>query len=238
METEERRLKEVMAQLALPIKPEQEQLLLKYINLIIEGLSRQRLVGTRDSVEIIHKHIFDSLYPVTLNIFSPGEMLDLGTGAGLPGIPLKIMLSEQKIFFMDANRRKIVFLKKVCRELKLEQVVFLAGRAEEWARHPDYRERFQTVVCRAVADTAILAELALPLAKLGGEVFLYKGPRGENEAVAAKHALRLCGGEVKRIYHYRLPAGEKRTLVCLRKVENTPVIYPRKPGKPAKKPLN
>jgi len=125
METEERRLKEVMAQLALPIKPEQEQLLLKYINLIIEGLSRQRLVGTRDSVEIIHKHIFDSLYPVTLNIFSPGEMLDLGTGAGLPGIPLKIMLSEQKIFFMDANRRKIVFLKKVCRELKWSRWFFL-----------------------------------------------------------------------------------------------------------------
>ncbi len=238
MRTEEQRLKEVMAQLALPIEPEQEQLLLKYIHMVVEGTSRQRLVGPRDSGEIIYKHIFDSLYPVTLNIFSSGELLDLGTGAGLPGIPLKIVLSGQKVFLMDANRRKIIFLKKVCRELQLDQMNFLAGRAEEWARHPEYRERFQTVVCRAVADTAILAELALPLVKLGGEVFLYKGPRGVNEAAAAKHALRLCGGEVNRIYHYQLPTGEKRTLVCLSKIENTPDIYPRKPGKPAKKPLS
>jgi 16S rRNA (guanine527-N7)-methyltransferase len=231
-------LEKVLEKMELKIAPLQQYQLIQYVQLIIDGLTRQRLVGTKNVSELICKHIPDCLYPMKLNLISPGKMLDLGTGAGLPGIPLKICLPGQMLYLMDSNRRKINFLQMVSEELGLEQVFFLPGRAEEWAREEEYRERFELVVSRAVADTAALAEMALPLTMVGGMVLLYKGPRGEVEIEDAAEALRLCGGKLKDLYRYRLPTGEERTLLCLSKIQKTPVQYPRRAGQPVKKPLS
>lgn len=230
-------LEEVLELMELKINRAQKRQLLDYVQLIVDGLSRQRLVGTKNEDEIISKHICDCLYPIKFNLITPGEMIDLGTGAGLPGIPLKICVPEQILYLMDSNRRKINFLQMVSAELGLEQLYYLPGRAEDWARDDVYRERFDFVVSRAVAETAALVELAMPLTRVGGLALLYKGPQGEVEMAAAEKALRLCGGTVKKIYRYRLPTGEERTLLCLGKVQQTPAQYPRRAGIPVKKPI-
>ncbi len=237
MKRQEQLLEEVLEQIKFNITPVQKKQMLNYVQLIIDGLTKQRLVGTRNECDLICKHICDCLYPLKFNLITPGEMIDLGTGAGLPGIPLKICIPEQVIYLMDSNRRKINFLQMVSAELGLKHLFYLPGRAEEWAREQEYRERFQLVVSRAVADTAALVELTMPLTRIGGMVLLYKGPRGKDEILSAEKALQLCGGVFKKLYCYKLPTGEERTLVCLSKVRDTPEQYPRRAGMPVKKPL-
>ena len=230
-------LKEVLEGMGLTIDQRQERQLLSYVQLILDGLSKQRLVGTKEGSEIISKHICDCLYPMKFKLIQSGEILDLGTGAGLPGIPIKIFRPEQIVYLMDSNGRKMNFLQMVSAELGLEQVYYLPGRAEQWAREQMYRERFDFVVTRAVAEAAALVELAMPLTKVGGTVLLYKGPRGEDEMADAEKVLLLCGGALKKIDQYRLPSGEERTLISLLKVHNTPGKFPRRNGIPVKKPI-
>lgn len=230
-------IQDMLALINLRLNVEQEHQLLRYLQLIIEGLARQRIIGTGNEDEIIKKHLGDSLYPVILKLIKPGSILDLGSGAGLPGIPIKICLPEQEIYLMDSNRRKMCFLHRVSAELSLENVFCLLGRAETWGRNKNYRERFMTVVIRAVAATTTLAELSLPLTKVGGKVILFKGSQYEDEMYAATAAITICGGEVSNIFHYKLPDGEERALICLNKVKNTPEFYPRSVGMPEKKPI-
>lgn len=230
-------IQDMLALIKLRLNVEQEHQLVRYLRLILEGLTRQRIIGTGSEDEIINKHLCDSLYPVILKLIKPGSMLDLGTGAGLPGIPIKICLPEQEIYLMDSNRRKISFLYRVSAELKLERTYCLLGRAEEWGRNKNYRERFMTVVSRAVAATAALAELSLPLTRVGGTAILFKGPQSETELRVATAAITICGGELGNIFHYKLPSGEERALICLNKVKSTPEPYPRSVGMPGKKPV-
>ncbi len=231
-------LRNVLEVLKIEITPFQEEQLLLYVEMLMQGLEKQRLMGTRDEREIIIKHIYDSLYPLTVNrLFSEGNMLDLGTGAGLPGIPLKICLPQYPISLLDSNRRKINFLRDVVRELGLQQVQFLHGRAEDWGRDECCREGNRFIFSRAVAAASTLVELTLPLTKVGGSVLFFKGPRGPREIDEAAGALRLCGGVFKKSWGYILPTGEERTLILLQKVSKTPILYPRPDGKPAKRPL-
>ena len=152
------------------------------------------MVGHNTPDMLYHKHVYDSLYLLSLRKFPVSEILDLGTGAGFPGIPLKICLPEHMFFLMDSNRGRINFLRKVMRELELERLDLLLGRAEEWGQNPDFRERFAVVVSRAVAPAAVLAELTLPLCRIGGQVIFYKGSRGDDEMREAAKAITVCGG--------------------------------------------
>lgn len=230
-------LETVCLELELELSDLQKEQLLGYTNLIIEGLRKKRLVGETGGDLLIRKHMFDSLYPLGLGEIPPGTLLDLGTGAGLPGIPLKICLPEHRLYLLDANKGKINFLRRVCLELNLKKVFYLPGRAEEWGRDPGCRERFDCVVSRAVARAAVLAELGLPLVKRGGCLLLYKGSKGPAEVEEAETSLRLCGGMLKKNWRYRLPTGEERTLFLIDKKRATPAAYPRGVGKPARKPL-
>jgi len=223
--------------IGLDMSAKQEQQLLLYLRLLTEVLPRQRIIGTRDENEIIAKHIYDCLYPIRFKVIKPGKILDLGSGAGLPGIPLKIFLPAQEMYLMDSNRRKINFLQRVIADLKMENTFCLLGRAEDWAQSESYRELFTTVISRAVAATAALAEMSLPLTRIGGHVLLYKGPQVEMEVSAAQEAIKICGGETGNVYRYKLTGGEERTLLCLDKVKHTPGLYPRRAGRPEKKPL-
>ncbi len=154
--------------LELALSNLQKEQLLHYIYLILEGLGKQRLVGEKSGFTLIAKHMFDSLYPLKCWKIPPGSLLDLGTGAGFPGIPLKICLPEHRLYLLDANRGKINFLRRVGLELHLKEVFYLPGRAEEWGRDTRYRECFDCVVSRAVAPAATLVELGLPLVRTGG----------------------------------------------------------------------
>lgn len=226
-----------LQKLSLEADSMQKELLLHFVVLVLQGLQTQRLVGDRQASDLIGKHIFDSLFPLTVLDLGTGELLDLGTGAGLPGIPLKIWLPHCPLFLMDANRRKLNFLRRATAAMKLREIYFLPGRAESWGRDLLYRERFAFVTCRAVSSAAVLAELALPLIKAGGSLILYKGAQGLREIEQAGEAIDACGGRVEKSWAYRLPSGEQRTLFVITKIKATPDSYPRPPGKPVKKPL-
>lgn len=210
----------------------------EYALMLEEGLQQQRLTGELTLEAIILKQILDSLYPLKLMQFGAFEkVLDLGTGGGLPGIPIKICLEHLQMSLLDSNQRKIAFLQQVIDKLKLNKSILLCGRAETIAHEDLHREQYDCVISKAVAETSVLAELALPFLKLGGTALLYKGPRGEKEAERAKIAIDLCGGEITNVWTYTLISGELRSLYALKKIKLTPVKYPRSTGKPAKRPL-
>lgn len=231
-------LEDMLSALQLEVTVKQKNSLLIYTELLLEGLKKQRLTGEKTAEGIINKQLFDSLYPLKILTFPGGsKIIDLGTGAGLPGIPLKIFLPEVFVYLLDANKRKINFLQLVSGHLGLDKVSYLPVRAEELAHRSDHRENYDYVLSKAVAETAVLAELALPMLKIGGQVLLYKGSRGDQEAERASRAISICGGSIEKAWYYKLPTGEKRSLYLIGKVKETPPQYPRSTGKPARKPL-
>ncbi|MEW5783616.1 MAG: 16S rRNA (guanine(527)-N(7))-methyltransferase RsmG [Bacillota bacterium] len=230
-------LEDIEIRLKLSLNDRQRTQLVQYVEMLQEETNSQRLIGDATTASLYYKHIYDSLYPLLLKQLPEGEILDLGTGAGLPGIPLKICLPNRTIYLMDANRRRINFLRKVTRELNLSGLNLLAGRAEDWGRDTAYRERFTVIVSRAVAPAVVLVELTLPLSSVGGLVLFYKGPRGPAEFKEAAAALQICGGVIEDYWQYDLPTGESRSIYMVIKNKPTPNDYPRRVGKPAKDPL-
>ena len=166
-------LEDIEIRLKLSLNDRQRTQLVQYVEMLQEETNSQRLIGDATTASLYYKHIYDSLYPLLLKQLPEGEILDLGTGAGLPGIPLKICLPNRTIYLMDANRRRINFLRKVTRELNLSGLNLLAGRAEDWGRDTAYRERFTVIVSRAVAPAVVLVELTLPLSSVGGLVSFF-----------------------------------------------------------------
>jgi len=231
-------LDDLVAVLQLELSTDQKDKLLKYCELLLEGLKKQRLTGEKTAGAIIGKQFYDSLYPLKLvHFIRDSKIIDLGSGAGLPGIPVKICMPENSMALLDANGKKINFLRATAKALEIDRVAFLPGRAEEWAHNNDHREKYDYVLSKAVAETTVLAELALPMLKIGGQALFYKGPRGKQEAMLAERAVDLCGGTLESVWQYKLPTGESRSLYLLRKVRETPLQYPRAVGKPARRPL-
>ncbi|MFO7952886.1 MAG: 16S rRNA (guanine(527)-N(7))-methyltransferase RsmG [Bacillota bacterium] len=224
--------------LHLTLEQDQKEKLMQYIKLLLEELDKQRIIGESSVDDIINRQIYDSVYPLKLlNIPAESRILDLGTGGGLPGIPLKICKPDLDVHLLDANKKRVILLSKIIEKLHLKNTHVIHGRAEKIGQEMRHREKFNIVLSKAVAKTSILAELTLPLANMDGKVLLYKGPKGEAEIDEAKGALELCGGEHERTWDYRLPTGEKRKLLLIRKINKTPEKYPRREGKPEKAPL-
>lgn len=231
-------LSEALKNLGLTPDEQKKELLLNYCSLLLAGLKKQRLTGEYSIEDLINRQIYDCLFPITRLSFKNGtRIVDLGSGGGLPGIPLAICLPECKLLLLDANQKKATFLEETARSLGLENVNILRERAEYYGRDPACRERFDYVLSKAVAKAAVLAELALPLLLPGGKAVFYKGPRGEQEMSEAAKALTLCGGKLTDHYDYTLPTGEKRTIYLVEKVASTPAQYPRSTGKPARRPI-
>lgn len=189
--------------------------------------------------EVQLKHFLDSL--TVLLALHPGDrisrVIDVGTGAGMPGLPLKIALPYLKLTLLEATAKKVAFLRHLVERLTLKEVEVITGRAEEVAHLPAYREQFDLVLSRAVAGLPTLAELTLPFCRLGGLLVAQKKGDIEEEIRRAGRAITLLGGRLTEVKEVSLTGLERRLLVVVDKVNYTPPLYPRRPGIPAKRPL-
>ena len=236
--TTETMLRQMFSHLELKVNEKQIITMNNYIQLLVEELQKQRLVGEKKTENIINKQIYDSLYLLKkVSLKRNSKMLDLGTGGGLPGIPIKIIRQDINIYLMDSIKKKTAFLREAIKCLSLNNAFVLEGRAEEYAHLKKHRQAYDYVCSKAVAEINILAELTLPFIKIGGKAIYYKGPKGNREIETAAEAIELCGGKVNKSIEYKLPAGERRVLFITDKNKETPDGYPRAAGKPQKKPL-
>lgn len=211
----------------------------RYYELLIEWNKVMNLTGITDYDEVILKHFIDSLMLSEIcDMSNVSAMIDVGTGAGFPGIPIKIVYPHINAILLDSLNKRLKFLNTVIEELGLESVQTLHGRAEDYARKTEYRESFDLCVSRAVANLSTLSEYCLPFVKKDGTFISYKGGASDQEVKQAERAVDLLGGKVETIYKFTLPGTDMgRTLVEIKKIKNTPRRYPRKAGQPAKEPL-
>ena len=208
-----------------------------YMNLLIEWNKNINLTAITEPEEIIKKHFIDSL-TISKNIQKDSSIIDVGTGAGFPGIPLKIVREDINVVLLDALNKRLNFLNEVVKENKLENIETVHFRAEEIGKNKKYREKYDIATSRAVAQLNILAEYLLPLIKIGGKCICMKGCNVEEELKNSKKAITLLGGEIEKIEEFILPDSDiKRNVIIIKKVNSTPAKYPRKPGTPAKEPI-
>ena len=208
-------------------------------NELLAWNQRFNLTAIRDSAGIRVKHFLDSFScALAWKDNPPVRLIDVGTGAGFPGIPLKILYPSMQLTLVESVGKKAAFCRHAVELLKLEHVEVITGRAEEMGQMPGQRELYDWAVARAVANLPILAEYLLPLVRVGGKMLAQKGHSAPQEAQLAEHAFKLLGGRLRQLLPVTLPGVvEERYLVVMDKLATTPPQYPRKPGFPAKKPL-
>lgn len=216
---------------------EQLELFFKYMNLLIEWNKKMNLTAIIDLKEIIIKHFIDSL--TILNFIKDKKnLVDVGTGAGFPGIPLKIMDQNIEIVLVDSLNKRINFLNEVIKELDLENIKAIHSRVEEFGKNVQYREKFDIATSRAVANLSVLSEYLIPLVKINGECICMKGAEIEAEVNNSQKAIEVLGGNIENIVSFELPKTDmKRNIIIIEKIRKTPNKYPRKSGTPAKEPI-
>ena len=209
----------------------------KYMNLLIEWNEKMNLTAIIEPNEIILKHFIDSI-TILKDIKDGSTVVDVGTGAGFPGIPLSIMNPTLKITLVDSLNKRLIFLQEVINELDLKNVELVHARAEEFGRNKKYREKFDVATSRAVANLATLSEYLLPLVKINGKVISMKAGNASQEIEDAKKAIKTLGGNINNIEEFNLPQSDiGRTIIIIDKIKETPGKYPRKPGTPSKEPI-
>lgn len=210
-----------------------------YYRELIEWNEKMNLTGITEREAVYEKHFFDSLsLSFFTNLNEVKSIADIGSGAGFPSIPLKIVFPHLKVVIVDSLNKRITFLKHLCDKLGLEQVECVHGRAEDIARNEQYRDAFDLVTARAVARLNVLCEFCLPFVKVDGQFASMKGSSMKEELVEAKFALKELKGKLISEHHLLLPKEKsERYIVCIKKTFNTPKKYPRKAGTPLKQPL-
>lgn len=232
-------LKSSAASIGVELSDIQISQFIKYHEILVEWNSFMNLTAITEFNEVIDKHFIDSLAICEYVNFKNGDsLIDIGTGAGFPGIPLKIVFPELRITLLDSLNKRIKFLDTVIESLGLENVETIHGRAEDFAKQQSYREKYDFVISRAVANLATLSELCIPFAKEDKYFISYKAEKCNEELEDAKKAISILGGKVEKQIEYKLPDTDmNRNLLLIKKVKSTPKKYPRKAGTPAKEPI-
>jgi 16S rRNA (guanine527-N7)-methyltransferase len=235
---------EKLAQRALqlfrvPLSASQTAALTIYERELMDWNRKFNLTALRDSDSVRTKHFLDSFScALAWGAHPPHRLIDVGTGAGFPGLPLKILYPAMRLTLVESVGKKAMFCEHIVRLLGLEHVEVIKGRAEDVGCMPEHRERYQWAVARAVADMRVLAEYLLPMLRIGGTALALKGENGPAEAQSAERAMHLLGGRLQQLIPVSLPGiVEERYLVVVQKIAATPPKYPRKAGAPMKHPL-
>lgn len=225
--------------IGIRLTPAQIAALETYAHELLQWNRRFNLTAIRDPEGVRVRHFLDSLTCwIAMRHQPPQRVVDVGTGAGFPGLPLKIVFPSIQLTLIESVGKKVRFCRHMVEKLQLQDVQVIHARAEEVGRMPAHREQYDWAIARAVAQMPILAEYLLPLVRVGGRMLAQKGESGPAEAQAAEHAFRLLGGRLHRLFPIQLPGvAEDRYLVVVDKVVTTPERYPRRVGIPAKRPL-
>lgn len=235
------KLNECVSQLGITLNEEQQQKFELYYRMLVEKNKVMNLTAITEYDEVVLKHFTDSLSITRVcEIKDNRKILDLGTGAGFPGIPLKILYPSADMVLADSLNKRILFLQEVIEALHLKNIEAVHARAEELAAGKETREAYDLVVSRAVANLSTLAEYCLPLTRKNGLFVAYKSGDSREEIKAAEHAVNLLGGKIEKVSEFTLQDEKEtlsRSLIVIRKEKNTPLNYPRAAGKPAKQPL-
>lgn len=232
-------LREGAQEYGIVLTERQEEQFIRYYELLIQWNKVMNLTGITEFDQVLLKHFADSLSIAgTVDMKKINTCIDVGTGAGFPGIPIKIAFPHIKVILLDSLNKRIKFLNQIVEELELNDVVTLHGRAEDYAKKEEYREQFDLCASRAVANLSTLSEYCLPFIKKGGCFVSYKSADSDEEIKMSEKALDILGGKIEKIDKFTLPGSDMgRALVMIEKVKNTPRKYPRKAGVPSKEPL-
>ncbi len=237
-------LKRGAAELGIELNDAMLERFERFYGLLIAGNERVNLTAITDPDEVAVRHFLDSLIPEAFpeaseRLGAPGaRLIDVGTGAGFPGIPLAIVYPELKVTLVDSLNKRVDFLRDTACELPLDGADVRSGRAEDLAKDEQYRETFDITVSRAVAGLPVLCEYCLPFVRTGGIFIAYKGPDADGELESAENAISVLGGGSVRTKPCVIPGTDiRRTLIIIEKTSPTPGKYPRRAGIPAKRPL-
>ena len=226
--------------LHIELSKEQYSQYVTYYNMVVEKNKVMNLTGITDFEEVLTKHFLDSLSCVkSIDMTKVKTMIDIGTGAGFPGVPLKIAFPHLQACLLDSLKKRVNFLEESFQLLGLTDITAIHGRAEEYARNKEYREQYDLCVSRAVSNLATLSEYCLPYVKVGGNFISYKSGTVQEELQQAEKAVKILGGKIQDVVYFNLPDSEiQRSLVVIEKMKPTPGRYPRKAGTPLKEPLS
>lgn len=210
-----------------------------YKELLKEWNEKINITTITDDIEIDQKHFLDSLTPLKTNLFNGSKkIIDIGTGGGFPGVPLKIANEDLKVDLLDSLNKRIVFLNEVINQLGLNNIRAIHGRAEELSIKEDYREAYDICISRAVASLNTLSEYCIPFVKVGGYFISMKGPEFEEELTSGSNAIKILGGKVVDTKVFTIPQSDiNHSIIIIEKIKHTPTKYPRGGGKPRKNPL-
>lgn len=228
---------EMQKKLTIKLSVEQLEKFYSYMSLLLEWNEKMNLTAITEPNEIILKHFIDSL-TILNEINNNSKVVDVGTGAGFPGIPLSIANESLKITLVDSLNKRLIFLQEVIDKLELKNIEIVHSRAEDFGQNKKYRESFDIATSRAVANLSTLSEYLIPLVKINGKCICMKASDVEEEINQAKNAINVLGGTIEKIEEFKLPESDiGRTIIIINKQKQTPKKYPRKAGTPSKEPI-